>query len=50
MPQNSQIFIDNFNDKYLKKSEKAEATQIQLADLTNILAKNTVFRKSAFIP
>ena len=34
--QISLIYIDNFNDKNLYKSEKSEATQIQLADLTNI--------------
>ena len=28
------VYIDNLNDKYQKKSEKSETTQIQLADFT----------------
>ena len=36
--------IYNFNFEYLLVSEKSEATQIQLADLTNMLAKNTLIR------
>ena len=28
------IYIDNLNDKYIKKSDASETTQIQLADFT----------------
>ena len=50
MTQISLTYVDNFNNKYLKKSEKSEATQIQLADFTKNLAKIIVFRQKAFIP